>query len=138
MRPQIGQRDDAQRLAQLVELLLQRRRFLLVRLDHLGDHADLRVHAGRGDQALAAAVGDQRAHEGRVLAVAERDVGVEHHPGVLVDRHRFAGQRGLLDLQVDALDQAQVGRDVVARLQQHDVAGHQFAGRDESPARRRG
>jgi hypothetical protein len=47
-----------------------------------------------------------------------------------VDRQRLAGQRGLLDPQVDRLEQAQVGRDVVAGLQEDDVARHQLGGRD--------
>ena len=84
--------------------------FVLEGLDHLRDEADLRVHARAGDEALAATVGDQRAHEGRVAAVAQRNLLVEHHAGVLFDRHRFAGERGFLDLEVEALEQAHVRR----------------------------
>jgi hypothetical protein len=50
--------------------------------------------------------------------------------GVLSDRHRFAGERRFFDPQVDALHQAQVGRDVIAGFQHHQVARHQLAGRD--------
>jgi hypothetical protein len=119
----------AEHLAELLQLLLQRRVLVLVGLDHLGDHADLRVHAGPGDQALAAAVGHHGAHEGGVLAVAERDLLVEHHRGVLLHRHRLAGERGFFDLEVHARDQAHVRRDVVARFEQHEVAGHELAPR---------
>ncbi len=65
------QRDDAQRPPQLVQLDLERRGFLFVRLDHLGDLADLGVHAGGHDQAPPAPVGDHRAHEGQVVPVAQ-------------------------------------------------------------------
>ena len=43
----------------------------------LRDEPDLRVHAGAGDQALAASVGNQGSHERRVPAVAERDLLVD-------------------------------------------------------------
>jgi len=39
---------------------------------------------------------------------------------------RFAREGGLVDLQVHGLEQPSIGRDTVARLQQHDVAGHQL------------
>jgi len=40
-----GQRNDAQGLAQLRQLLLQGGRLVLVGLKHFGDHADLGRHA---------------------------------------------------------------------------------------------
>ena len=103
------------------------RALVLERLDHLRDQADLRVHARAGDEALAAPVGDQRAHEGRVPAVAQRDLLVEHDRRVLLDGHRFAGERGLLDLQVEALEQAHVRGNVVAGFEQDDVAADDLA-----------
>ena len=45
-----GQAGRAEHLAQLGQLALQRRFLVLERLEHLGDQADLRVHAGGGDQ----------------------------------------------------------------------------------------
>jgi hypothetical protein len=47
-----------------------------------------------------------------------------------LDRLRLAGQHGFLDPQVLAVDQPQIGGHLVARLQQHPVAGHQCLGRD--------
>ena len=44
----------------------------------------------------------------------------------LVRRHRFAGERGLLGAQILHLGEAEVGRHLVARFEQHDVARHEF------------
>ena len=46
------------------------------------------------------------------------------------DRHAFAGQRRFVGLQVGLLDDAGIGRDLVAGLDQHDVAGHDVVGGD--------
>jgi hypothetical protein len=48
----------------------------------------------------------------------------------LRDRHALAGQGGLLDLERRGDEQAAVGRDLVARLERDDVAGHELLGRD--------
>ena len=45
--------------------------------------------------------------------------------GEFLDRHRFAGQRGLVDEQVLRSEQAQVGRHHVPRGQIDDVAWHE-------------
>ena len=47
-----------------------------------------------------------------------------HRVDVLVDRHRLAGQRRLLDAQGVRLDEAPVGGTRRAGLEQHEVAGH--------------
>ena len=49
---------------------------------------------------------------------------------LLLHRHRLAGERRLLDLEVDGLDEPGVGGDPVARVSRIDVAGHQLARRD--------
>ena len=51
--------------------------------------------------------------------------------GLLLDRQRLAGQRRLLDLQVDGLDEPRVGRDAVAGLR----AGRRRRARARAPAR---
>ncbi len=110
--------------------------FLFGGLDHLGDQADLRVHPGGADDAPPAPVGDHRAHECRVQPIAERDFPIrriQYDPRVLLDRLRLAGQRRFLDLEVDALDQTQIGRDEVAGLQQHQVANNEFAPGNRHP-----
>ena len=60
-----------------------------------------------------------------VEAVTESRRCVGEQGRVFVHRDRFAGQRRLVHLELCRLDQSQVGRHLVARLQQHDIAGHQ-------------
>ena len=50
--------------------------------------------------------------------------------GVLAGRHALAGERRLVDLQRAGLDDAPVGRHLVAGREQHDVADDQLLGRD--------
>ena len=52
--------------------------------------------------------------------------------GLLLDRDRLAGERGLVDLEINGLDQPGVGRDPVAGGQSDNVAGDELAGRDVS------
>ena len=59
--------------------------------------------------------------------VAERERRLRVSPRRLRGRDAFAGQRGFLDLEGRGDEQAAVGRDAVARLDQHDVARHQLA-----------
>jgi hypothetical protein len=49
---------------------------------------------------------------------------------VLGDRHRLAGQQRLVHLQRGRAHQSQIGRDLHARLEQHDVTGHQLVAVD--------
>jgi hypothetical protein len=46
---------------------------------------------------------------------------------VFLDRHGLAGQRGFFDAQIDRFDQTRISRDLVARPQQDDIAGDEFA-----------
>ena len=103
---------------------------LFIRLDHLGDEADLGLHSGGGDDACPASIGDGGAHKGAVHPVAQHRVFVQDGVGLFLHRHRLPGQGSLVDAQVDRLDQPQVGGDVVAGLQEDHIAGDQFAGRD--------
>ena len=48
---------------------------------------------------------------------------------VLLERHRLAGQRRLVDEEILCRDQPQVGGDHVAGRQQHDVAGNELPDR---------
>ena len=67
--------DDEDLVGQLVELLRERRRFGRLRLEHVGDVADLGRHARRRHDEGRGAAGDLRVHERHVDAVAERRVG---------------------------------------------------------------
>ena len=50
---------------------------------------------------------------------------------MFLDRHRFAGQRGLVGLKVDSFEDSQIGGNPVAHLEKHDVAGNDIAGPDD-------
>ncbi len=125
---QMRQTDGSEDFAHLLQLLLEGGVLLFVGLEHLRDHADLRMHPRAGHESLAASVGDQGAHEGGIFPVAQGDVLVQDHRRVLLDGDRFPRQRGLLDFEVDALHQTHVGGDVVAGLQKNDVPHHEFPG----------
>ena len=124
-----AEHDDAEALAGAVEFLLQRRRLDLGGFKQAGDAADLGRHAGADDNRAAAAIGGDGAGEQHVAAITEADVGVD---GLRLLGHRraFAGQRSFVRPQVGALDDARIGRDLVAGLDHHDVAGNDFVGRD--------
>jgi hypothetical protein len=117
--------------AELPDLAQQRRLERADLAEHLVDPPQLRLAARRHDDAGGAARNDHGAGERHVLAVAYRGLG-GHGSGGLVGRDRFAGQRRLFRAQVPGLDQAQVGRDLVARFQEHDVAGHEFLGGNQA------
>ena len=98
--------------------------------EQAGDAADLGRHAGRDHHGAAAAVGGDRAREQHVEAVAEADIASRLTADVLRDRQAFAGQRRLVGVEIGILDDAGVRRDLVAGLDQHDVAGDDLIGRD--------
>ena len=124
-----AEHDDAEALAGAVEFLLQRRRLDLGGFKQAGDAADLGRHAGADDNRAAAAIGGDGAGEQHVAAITEADVGVD---GLRLLGHRraFAGQRSFVRPQVGAFDDARIGRDLVAGLDHHDVAGNDVVGRD--------
>jgi len=130
-----NQRGRAQPAAELVQTLLQRRIRLVVALEHFGDAADLRLHAGGDDQPAPAPIGDHAAHEGHVAPVAQGCIRRQDVRRPLLHRHRFPGQRRLVDGQVEAFDKSHVSRDVVAGVQKDDVPGDNLpAGDDPDPA----
>ena len=63
--------------------------------------------------------------EGHVQAVAQCVCCGFKGVGVLVHGDGFAGQSRFVHLELRGVDEAQVGWNLVARLQQHDVARHQ-------------
>ena len=105
-------------------LLQGRARFARL-LHQAGDRAELRRAARADDEAERAAAGRVRAGVRHVATVGERGVGRAGQQRFLVDRHRFAGQRRLVDAQRGGLDETEVGRHFRAGLQPHDVADDQ-------------
>ena len=68
----------------------------------------------------------------------ERQVLAAERLGVLLHRHGFARERRFVHLQIDRLDQPSVGRHLVARMQQNQVAWHELARRICGSPDRRG
>ena len=66
-----------------------------------------------------------------LAAVADRRLGRDGG-GRFVGRHGLAGQRRLLGAQVLGLQKPEVGRDLVAGFEGHDVARHELFGRDQA------
>ena len=97
--------------------------------EHRGNAPKFGGVAGRDHDAARLAVGHERARVGHIAAVAERRVGRDRI-ALLLDRHRLAGERGLLDAQVLDPEQPQIGGHAVAGLDQHHIAGHQLHGID--------
>lgn len=89
--------------------------------------SDFGVGAGGHDDTRAPAERHQSAGVGHRTAVAERGARLDGI-GVLLRGDRLTRQHGLVDPQRFGGDQAQVGRNAVARLQVHDVARHQLTG----------
>jgi len=124
------ERDDSQPLAEFRHAPLERRLFLRHGLQHGGDVAQFRVHAGARHSSHSAAIGDVGAHVGHVPAVAQRDLVALDGICDLLDGHGFAGQRGLVDAQVSGFDDARVRRHPHPCLQQDDIPGHHVGGGD--------
>ena len=86
------------------------------------DLADLGVDAGGDDHASGMPRGDEGAGIGHRAAVSEGDVGRDRaYP--LLGGDQFACQNGFVDQQRAGTDQAKIGRNPVARVQENDVAG---------------
>ena len=124
-----SEHDDAQALAGSVELLLQRRRFLLRRFEQAGDAANLGPHSGRDDDGPTTPVCSDRAREQYVAAVADSDIAVERLR-FLPHRYAFAGQWRFVRMQIRIFDQARVRRDSISGLDHDDVAGDDLLGGD--------
>ena len=120
-----GPGEQPEDLGQAVELTLQRRPHALRRGDHVGNAAHLGCLTGCGHHEARRSPRHLRVLEHEVRAVAERDVIPGERRVVLGDGRALAGERGLLQLERGGGDDATVGRDDVARLERHDVAGDQ-------------
>ncbi len=127
-------------MREAVDLPDQRRHQHRHRLKHAADTPDLGRAARADDQAGGLPLGHQRTGKGHRGAVAQRRVD-GNGPFPFFRRDGFAGERGFLDGETSRLEQAQVGRDAVSRLQQHDVSRHEIRHIDRgslSPSQRDG
>ena len=110
--------QPSQNFTQLRQLFLKRR-FTILRLgDSRCDLAHLRVHPGRRNDRLAAAIGNRAAHVGHILTIAKRHILPLGNKPIhkLAHRNTLASQRGFLNLHACAFKQAAIRRNRVARL----------------------
>jgi hypothetical protein len=120
--------DEGQALAQRIELHLQRSGAFLRRVQQAADAAHLGAHAGGGHNQFQAATCNDGVHEHHVDAFGQRMLAGRQRPGVLAYGMGFAGQRRLGHFGVVRHQHAAIGGNPVARLEQHEVARHQFLG----------
>ena len=119
--------DNREHLAELLDLPEKRRLHGFHARKHPVDVTQLGPGSRGDNHALATPGDDERAGVSHTFAVADLRTGAGGF-GRLVHRNRLAGEWRLLDPQILYLAQAEVGRDFVARLQDHNVAGHEVFG----------
>jgi len=100
--------------------------------DHFRNTARFRGVARGDDDRFRLAVGDQRARVRHVAPVGQNRFRIERL-FLLNDRHRFAGERRFVHLQIPAGKQARVGGHLVAGLKTDNVAHHQMDRIDLEP-----
>ena len=97
--------------------------------DELRDSPDFRAIAGGHHDSGPLPIGDQGRSVGHVAAIRQDRVGIEDPP-FLLNRHRFSGKGGFVDLEIPQVNQPHVGGHLIARLQQDQVARHHLRRRD--------
>ena len=131
------ERDQGDLTREAVHLADQRRAHRLHRAQQRADPAEFGGRAGSDGDTGAAAAGNERAGERQRGAIAQRRIR-GYGRDALLGGHRFAGQRRLVQRQAARPDQAQIGRDSVAGLEQDDIARHDVRPPATSCAGRRG
>ena len=96
------------------------------------DRPNLGVHPRRDYDALRAPLGDGAGRVRHVQAVADGDRGPGRVvlEGVLGDGDGLAGEEGLVDFEVHGVEEAEVGGDDVACVEDDDVPGDELGGGD--------
>lgn len=120
-----AQSDPGHPAAQTIHLPLQGNGLFLRLLHQFRNMPQLGLHAGGGDHALRASLGQSGPLVQHTAAVRQRSLRL-HRIGLLADRDRFAGQRGFIDPQLISFDQPHIRRYRVAPFQQHDISRHQM------------
>ena len=123
------QNDDGDRIAELLDLEQERGLERADAGEQLVDAAQFGLASGGDDHAGRPAGHHQRAGIGHARAIADGRLGRDGL-GRLVRRNRFAGERGFFRAQVLDLGEADVGGDLVAGFEEHDVARHERLRRD--------
>ena len=90
--------------------------------------AHLGVHASSCHNCFTMAVGHAASGVDHVQPVSQRRTGGHHSLSVLLNWNGFTSKSRLLHLQIESRDQAPICGNVIARFDQNDIPGHQFAG----------
>ncbi len=123
------QNDDRDRIAELLDLKQERGLERADAGEQLIDAAEFSLASRRDDNSARAAGDDQRAGIGHAGAIADGRL-VRDGRDRFVRRHGFAGERRFFRAQVLDVGEADVGGDLVAGFEEHDVARHERLRRD--------
>ena len=118
------QDDDGDRIAELLDLEQQRGFERADAGEQLVDAPQFGVGARRDHQSGRTARDHQRAGIGHAGAIADGRLGRDGL-GRFVRWHRFTGERRFFRAQVLDVGEPQIGRDLVAGFEEHDVARHE-------------
>ncbi len=120
--------NDRQTLAQPVELALQRRHPLRRVPHHSRDTTHLRGHSGRRHHHLAAPAGNDGVHEGHVAPLGERRYRQQLSPCPCSRARILPVSAASSICRPVGADQPAVGRRLVARFKEDEIARNQFGG----------
>lgn len=121
-----GQDRIGELLPESCEPFLKRGPSFVLALEHGGDPAEFRPHAGGRHQAPSPAVSHQGAFVGHVFPVPEGQVLFPERRAVLFHGYGLAGQSRFIDSKLDRFREPDIGRRHVARLQEHQVPGNEL------------
>ena len=125
-----SERYKTENLAQLLQTFPHWGFGLRCILKHMGNFSHFGVHTGSHNHAFAAAVGDHAGGETHIGAVAQGNVGSIQHIVMFFHRHRFAREGRFLNFKVYGLNKPHIGRNNVAGVQHHNIAGNHIGGND--------
>ena len=120
---------DGHRARERAETELERRRQPADALHQPGQASDLAARSGRRHQRCGMSARGSRAREDHRLALRRRSIR-RYRLDALRDRHGFAGQHRLVDLEAADLDEPGIGGDPVPRVHEEQVAGNDLRGGD--------
>ena len=119
-----SQNDKRQLFAEQVQPVLQGGARHLLIFQHMGDSAQLGLHAGSHNDAASPAIGNCCSAVHHIGPVAKRQRFVAKRPNMFFSRYGFAGERRFCGPQLRAFIEAHIGRHNISSLQQHHISRH--------------
>ena len=117
----------AERVAQLVQVLLERCASGFDGLHELRDLAELRRHAGLNHDCVAAAVRHERPRVRHVAPIADRESRIDERGACFLDGGGFTGERRFVDRQVHGEGDACVGGHTISGVKCDEIARDELA-----------